>query len=255
MLDLKDTHIDEECYVFGDGVSVKSFDLSNFCDKPGIAVGVFPRHIDAGAVDLRYWILAEPMFFWPALRKGPYSSRTARRRFQEFFKPQNMTQPGTVPILNLTNFPVGMRRRSRYIFDRLPSNEDDRFCVPDIDYFAGSINASLTLAVYLGFKRAYLVGFDYTHQPATAGHWYEWGRGVPQDFAAYNHEFFEWVTQHIDVVTVVPTPQTTHLTSVSYLELTGSPLTYRENDELLSRDALTTLALWAGYQIFAEFDN
>jgi hypothetical protein len=252
---LEGIHAGEECYIFGDGASVKNYDLRMFSDRPGIAVGVFPKHVDAGKCQIRYWILPEPMFFWPAIRRGPYSSRAARRRFQNFFSPEDMIARPVVPILNVTNFPVGLRRGARYVFEKFPSNRHSIFGRSDIDYFAGSVNASLSLALYLGFRRAYLVGFDYTHLPPVAGHWYEFGRGVEQSFENYNRHFFSWIQNHIEVVSVVPHEQSAIIPSVTYENLVGCLPSYRENNHLLPPLDLETLSLWDDYTIYPPSGN
>ena len=38
---LENKHFGEECYIFGDGVSIKNYDLENFNDKIGIHVIIF----------------------------------------------------------------------------------------------------------------------------------------------------------------------------------------------------------------------
>ena len=43
---LEDKHLGEECYIFGDGVSIQHYDLENFNDKIGIACNHFPFHKD-----------------------------------------------------------------------------------------------------------------------------------------------------------------------------------------------------------------
>lgn len=249
---LENAHEGEECYIFGDGASVKYFDLSKFSDKRGIAVGVMPHHRDFDRASIQYWILPEPMFFWPALRKGPYTSRIVRKRFQDFFKPPRAFRRRVTCVLSLTNFPVGFSRRTQYVFDQLPSGRPEIFALPHVEYFAGSVNASLTLAAYLGFRRAYLVGFDYTHNPPCAGHWYEIGPGIPQDFVDYNKDFFDWVMTIIDVVTVVPSPQNSYLPSIDYETLTGDALQFNENTDLLSQAELADLAVWTDYRIFPD---
>lgn len=42
----KDIHKGETCYIFGDGPSIKWFDLSKFSDHIGISCGVIPFHND-----------------------------------------------------------------------------------------------------------------------------------------------------------------------------------------------------------------
>ena len=41
---LKNKHLGEECYIFGDGVSLKYFNLNKFNDKPSIVSNNFIFH-------------------------------------------------------------------------------------------------------------------------------------------------------------------------------------------------------------------
>ena len=43
---LENIHDGESCYIFGDGHSIKYYDISNFNDKIGIACNHFPFHKD-----------------------------------------------------------------------------------------------------------------------------------------------------------------------------------------------------------------
>ena len=49
---IRGKHKGEECYIFGDGLSLKYMDLSFFSDKPAIACNNFIFHKDFKKVDL-----------------------------------------------------------------------------------------------------------------------------------------------------------------------------------------------------------
>lgn len=117
--------------------------------------------------------------------------------------------------------------------------------------FAGSICAALTIAQYLGFKKAYLVGFDYTHNPPTAKHWYENVSQIlsPQELGDFHVQYFNTMMKYIEIVTVTPSLQVTKLPSINYKSLTGRDLSYRENFELLDQSDLDVLALVPDYKI------
>lgn len=252
---LENLHAGEECYIFGDGSSIKKFELSAFADKVGIAVNTIPRHRDARQLNLRYWIVAEAAFFLPPLLPSPRNRAKGfwnRLRFQSFYRRQPRDSADFVQITSLTNLPGLWRNHTYYFWDRLPRRRPDHGSPRTDSMFAGSICAAITLAQYLGFRRAILVGIDYTHNPGTSHHWYENTTPIisPQIPGTYHREFFETMMKHIEIVTVTPTPQLTELPSVDYKSLTGRDLCYRENIELLTREDLEILALNPGYNIF-----
>jgi len=63
LIGFKGRHKGESCYLFGDGVSIKSFDLDAFPEKPAFALGILPFHKQANALNIRYALLIQPFFF------------------------------------------------------------------------------------------------------------------------------------------------------------------------------------------------
>jgi len=243
-------HKGAECYIFGDGHSLKFASLGHLSDRIGIAVGVVPARSDFSLSDTRYWILPEPFFFWPFSPKGRYPSRNNRRIIQKFYNPKTFVPDSTKRLLSVTNFPWGFKRNTYYFLDFFPGFRGLLGDVKGTGRFAGSVNASISLAIYLGFKRAYLVGFDYTHNPPMAKHWYEYGEPEGVDLVDYNRDFFKTMSNEIELITVTLEDQDTFLPSITYKELTGEDLVYKENFELLRPDQLKALSAWPDYSVF-----
>lgn len=252
--DLEGLHSGEDCYIFGDGHSIKYFDLSRFNDKIGLAVNCFPCHVDFELTDTRYWVIAEPGLFMPPILNPSVAGVKGirnRLRFQGLFKRKPRDGRRLVRITSLPNCIGDVGRNTYHFFDRLPSRDPAVRFESSKDSFAGSICAVLTIARYMGFKRAYLVGFDYTHNPRTSFHWYEAAPPLrtPQEPRSYHPEFFDEIQRHMEVITVTPVPQETELRSVDYGSLTGSSPAFRENHELLEARDLEILALNDGYRV------
>lgn len=252
---LESLHAGEECYIFGDGSSIKNFELSAFADKIGIAINAFPRHRGAQQLNLRYWIVAEPGFFLPLLFRPRFKNIKGYRnrvRFQSFFRRQPRDSSDLIRISSIMNLPGLWRDRAYFFWEQLPRGSRDHKNPRTDSMFADSICAAITLAQYLGFKKAVLVGFDYTHNPGMSYHWYENTTPIafPENPETYHREFFDMMLKHIEIVTLTPTPQSTKLPSVDYRSFTGRDLCYRENIELLAREDLEVLALYPGYKIF-----
>ena len=91
-------HKGECCYIFGDGVSLKYFDLKNFRNFPAIITAKIPLHLEVEYLDARYWVLPEPMFCWPT-PWTPYS-RTERR----LHSPHRVRRLGVQPICTQQTF-------------------------------------------------------------------------------------------------------------------------------------------------------
>lgn len=251
---LEDIHFGEECYIFGDGSSVNYFDISCFNDRIGIAVNAFPRHIDCGLTDVRYWIVAEPGFFLPPLLKSttnPVSGYQNRKEFQAFFRRQEDDRADLTRLTSIINFLGEIDRQTYFFWDHLPRRRDKERFRSERGSFAGSICAALTIAEYLGFKHAYLIGIDNTHNPGTSHHWYESIDPIssPQIVGTYHAEFFSEIQKHIGITTITPTKQLTELPSIDYETFTGKPLSFRNNYDLLSPTNLKRLQMNPRYII------
>ena len=248
---LERAHAGEECYIFGDGQSIQRYDISRFSDRIGIAVATFPRHKQAIELNLRYWVLAEPFLLTPPFTRGGFSSRTNRVRHYRLYRRREADGSRLLRIVHITNLPVELGSRSKYIFEQFPASKHKNQWRSRRDYFSGSVNSAVSLAIYLGFKRAYLIGFDYTHAPPTTGHWYEKTNHdvIDTGIIEYKRDYFAWAQKYIELITVVPTPQSTNLPSVDYESFTGAKLQYRGHHELATSEDLALLALWPGYEV------
>ena len=60
----KDLHKGESCYIFGNGSSLKHYDLKLFNDKASIGCGALFAHKDFRHLDLKYYYVAHPLFFY-----------------------------------------------------------------------------------------------------------------------------------------------------------------------------------------------
>jgi hypothetical protein len=61
----KDAHKGESCYLIGDGISVKWFDLAEFSNKTAIPCAFVPFHNDFDKLSVQYLSVAEPWWFYP----------------------------------------------------------------------------------------------------------------------------------------------------------------------------------------------
>jgi hypothetical protein len=241
---VRGTHKGECCYIFGDGVSLKYFDLKNFQNFPAIITAKIPLHLEVKYLDARYWVLPEPMFCWPT----PWTpnSRTERR----LHSPHRVRRLGIQPIMHATNFPYTIGAKSYFIFDDFLDNAlDETFITRQMSGFTSSFTAAISTAIYLGFSKAYLVGFDYTHRPSRVGHWYEQGPGNLSDHSNYSKEFIERAQHDIQLTTVTLDGVGDVLPHISYQELTGNVPRLRNQHELVSEYHLQLLKKLPFYEI------
>ena len=175
----RDIHKGESCYLFGDGVSIKWFNLKKFNNLMSIPAGLLPFHNDFSELSVKYLLLAEPFQFYPWERDPPISGKLKKNPRAQEYKKFIENNPEKEFILNLSNFPMLKYKNITYLFkDKFyDKNLTNNFITNKINAFHGSLRLSITLAIYMGFEKVYLVGYDYVNQPTRALHWYEKGAG------------------------------------------------------------------------------
>jgi len=257
----KEIHKGDECYIFGGGVSIKWFDLNCFNNKKSIAVNYLPFHNDFENLKVKYCILSEPFWFLPfekvvkalSIKKGfPWSIiNYIPNHTQKVYREKILKNNNKHFFINLSNAFFLRRKNVTFLFDNIPDSEFFDICISKgINAYHGSFRTSISLAIHMGFSKAYLVGFDYTHTPSRVSHWFEKGVGWDYEVENYNEDFFLIARKFIEIITVTIEGKSNILPSITYNELTGKQPKYRENNELVETNTLKILSTFPGYKIY-----
>lgn len=245
-------HEGETCYIFGDGPSIKWFDLGEFSNHPAICCGMIPFHNDFEKLDVRYAALVEPKLFLPKILQPKVLH--CLRSIAAKYKCRISELPRTEFFVNLSNRFHIYGENVNYVDQYLPfmRNEVDTK-LDDLNCFAGSFHASLTLAYYMGFTTVYLVGFDaWTIQPARTLRWYELGDGEvfsPTNFAL---DFLGVLKKKMKIYTISKDGDSCNVQNISYSTYTGKEPRYKENQELVAPEILDVLNTCSEYKIFVQ---
>lgn len=246
-------HKDETCYIIGGGISLKWFDLKVFSDKISIGCNFIPFHNDFEKLNCKYLLLMEPWWFYPfkfSIKK--YRIHLLSNSIQFLYRKIINKYTKSTFFLNITNFPVTFFKKNIiYTFNeffkyKLKSDHN----IDIVNPLAGSLNASISLAIYMGFKECILVGFDYTHSPSRTLHWFEKGEGFFHDQINYNKDFFKQVKNHINLKTLTLDGKSELLEFVTYERYSNIIPFFKENIELVNSNDLKILSTWKGYKIF-----
>lgn len=250
--DLYQKHSGEECYIFGDGISLKWMDLKNFSDRPSIMGNMSIFHNESKYLNKPYCSIIEPFFFYPYF---PYTlnnkTKFIRHYFYKEYKKSIKQNPDTLFFINLSNYPVTHYKNVQYVSRWFHGSKKDKnlFLMRE-DSHQGTLKFQLSLAIFLGFKKAYLVGHDYTHVPSKSLHYYEKGEGIRNNVVNFSSDFIEYAKQHIDLVTVTLNSKSNMMNYINYKDLTGSDISFRENTDILDMAKLKSLDTWDDYTIF-----
>ena len=247
--ELYQRHAGEECYLFGSGISLKWMDLGHFADRLSIVGNTAIYHKEMASLNIPYCTITNPFFFYPYRHFGKF--KIERNRLHGEFRKSMVANPETLFFVNYSNYPVARYPNVRFVSPwyeppfatRNPFRERN-------DSYDGTLKCQLSLAIFLGFRKVYLVGHDYTHLPSRTRHYFEKGRGDLIEEKDYLQDFFSYAKQYIEMVTVTLDGTSEALNFVTYEGLTGKQPHFRENLEIVDRVKLESLATWHGYSIF-----
>lgn len=239
---LEDRHLGEQCYIFGDGVSIQNYDLHNFNDKIGIACNHFPFHKDFKKTNVKYAILCEPFYFMPffdsIIKKRKVKPISSLNPISFHYRKIVRTNPGISFFINLSNYLFFRGRNIFYLYKNILAKKNKPYYLcKEFDCDKGVLRRAISLAVYLGFKTIYLVGCDYLMNPSKYGHWYEKVSGYREIDESYIDGFINRLRQNnINFKLVVPEKVESDIEIVTYEDLFKSKINFKENDLLLSEE-------------------
>lgn len=249
----KDIHKGETCYIFGDGPSIKWFDLSKFSDYIGISCGVIPFHNDFEKLNVKYHMLVEPWFYCPSWMQP--------HQYLKDYKPLSYAMAETMKkykdkefFINLSNFPWKMGKNINYVHEKMINKKNKLYEIKQKENpFSGSFQATLSLAYLMGFTKVYLIGFDgWTIQPARAKRWYEYGEGeyfIPTNFAT---DFLHILKSQMQIFTISLDGESCNVNNISYRKFSNQQPIFKENNLLLKDEYLKILDSFPEYEIYTK---
>ncbi len=245
-------HAGEECYIFGNGISLKWMDLDCFSDKVSILGNMMVYHKDVEVLNAPYSTIIEPYFFLPYYTCGPDGKpKLTRHYLYREYRKEILKRPGMSFFINFSNYPVVSYPNAIFVsrFYNPPFTAKNPFSERQ-DAYKGTLNFQLSLAIFMGFKKAYLVGVDYTHLPSRSLHFYEKGEGVLDNKSKFNMEFINYAKQYLELCTITLDGTSETMQAITYRDLTGRMPRFRENTDIVDMDKLKNLSTWSAYSIF-----
>jgi hypothetical protein len=241
----KGLHQGESCYLFGNGASLKYFDLKKLDDKISIGSNGFFLHRDFKSLNVKYYYHCHPFFYYPYW-VNPYSRKIVKNVYGSIYREKIYANSDIAYFINLSNY-FGLNDRNIYYIHHYDKPFDGYdTCSADHNFTAtaSSLSGMIGLAIYMGFKDITLIGCDYSFYPQSQGHFYSFGK-FDDTFKEepHNAAFFLAATKYANLRIVTPNKNYRGhiLPSISYEELTGESPVYKENNEILSKPDLLAL--------------
>ncbi len=236
----KDKHKGETCYIFGDGPSIRYFDYSNFTDHIAISCGNQIVHKNFNQLNVRYYSIIEPYLFYPnwVLRSKRLQYLKKHRLMTNEYRRVIKERSDINFFINLSNIFAISSPNVTFAHSSLVrgSKKFEKIFESGVNPFAGSFCANLSLAMLMGFKKIYLVGYDAFTIQQSPYRWYEKtfpGLDVGAPSTPVKHDFLELYKEEMEIFNISPNGTMCNLKDQNYAEYTGHPLAYKQNYEII----------------------
>jgi hypothetical protein len=238
----KSIHKNETCLLFGNGSSLKLFDLVKLSSFFSIGCNSLFLHNDYALLKQNYYVLPTTFQFFP-FRK--YYETWTKNHIGLIYADRMKALSSVSFFTSLTNWVPWAPSNVHYMhhFGEKVADASHVDLHRRFSFMQGGLNAMVGLAIYMGFKEAILVGCDYTFSPARSLHFFEKGPGSNLDgFSDYSVDFFSECQSLISLFNMVPKGlKSNFLPSVTYEDITGEKEAYKENSLIISSDYLAKL--------------
>lgn len=248
-------HKNESCYIFGNGASLKYYDLTLFNDKISIGCGGIFLHKDFAKLDYRYHYEGHPFFYYPFWYNF-YTKKYEKNIIGMFYKKYIYSNSKINYFVSLSNY-FGISKKHVYFLHHF-ENEFTDFSQVKLNENFTSMNSGLSgmigLAICLGFNDITLVGCDYTLYPQINGHFYE-----TNDFKdsysqiPINKKLLSEAKKMVNLRVISPSKNYNGhiIPHIDYETFAKSKPTIKENYDIISENNLNTLnKTRVGYKIF-----
>jgi hypothetical protein len=255
----KDIYTGEECYLFGNGISLKWFDLAKFSDKKSLTCGWLYLHKEFSKLHVVADIELHPFLFYPYW-KNNYTLRWVRNPISSFLCNSGKFNCNHPVFVSLTNY-LALRNypNVKYLHHFGEKNPDAGILdlAGTFSWMKGSLYGMLGIAAFMGFKKITLVGMDYLFDIVMLPHFYENGTGNREELDAEKRDgdlkIFQQLKNKFDIDIELMLPReaiSTHLPSVYYSDVFSVSENYRNNDVLVESKYLQEMSsLGLGYSI------
>jgi hypothetical protein len=245
----------QECYILGDSAQIKYYDLSLFDDKPMFCFNVSYMHLDLKKRNKPIFALTvEPFYFIKDRIKRIKNTLLLKKTpiNMAYYTHKYIVSNKIDFIMSLTNLMSFFRNRTYSIFLQLP-NDMFTSIIRKTNYKwnAGVFQASIALAIFMGFKKVTVIGVSY-HSNSVIYRWFHKGLGTSIPSESDRHlnpnssnsiqliEYFEVAKKFIEIEILTPkeNDESTLFKNISYTNYTGRELNYRENIEIADKSFL-----------------
>ena len=244
-------HSNETCYIFGNGRSLKYYDLNFFNDKVAIGLNHIGLHKDCIKLNIKYIVVPESLFMYPVL-KNPYNNKLQKNVMFDIFKSSVKNLNNITIFTSVTNIFGWGLKNLHYLYNFGIKNCNIKHCniAGEFSYMRGALYSGLGMAIAMGFQKAILVGCDHLHTPSCGGHFYTYGKPIYESGQLEENMYEELlasISKKIEITVLTNDQESLWLNSMTYEQYTNQKMSYRENTEIVEEKNL--IKLYEAYKL------
>ena len=231
----KDKHKGETCFIFGNGGSLKYYDLSALPSNVAIACSFALVDRRLRRLNVKYNILSDSYCLYPVVYND-YIDAVQRNPQRAIFRRLIARNPDVTFFTSITNsYAFATKPRNlRYWHHFGVRDFSSADLAGNFSTCSGALDSMIGLARYMGFSKALLFGCDYLCVPKLEGHFYAYAPPrVGLEDEAYAQRILKCVGD-MEVVAVCPKGiGSRYFASVNFEEQFGAPEVYQTNEEII----------------------
>jgi hypothetical protein len=243
----KGLHSGETCLIFGNGASLKYYNIADITKIPSIGCTFSLADNRLVKSELDYCVVPEPYFFYP-VRRDSRSDAIVRNYIGKIMMKIIRRNLKTRFFCSITNYYAFMHRFGNvsYWYHGGEKSTDSFDLAGKFGRCAGALDMMLGVAQYMGFSKAILIGCDYLGDPVMGGHFY--ANDIPKyekaDVAYANR--IKGVAADLDILVLLPKgSKSSVFKSMSFEEYFNTQEKYHENFEIVDDQYLFMMRIAA----------
>ena len=239
-------HKDQTCLIFGNGASLKYYDL-NALTKKYISMGCSYSLADQrmATLGMDYCITSDAYLLYP-LRRDSYSGEITLNLIGPILKKIIRKNTKTHFFTSLTNYYSFIRKPSNLsYFHHFGNKTSDSYDLASkFSYVTGALDIMLGIAKYMGFSKVILLGCDYLGSPKSEGHFYSDGQ---TEYGSDDPTYVDRIKKvagklDLDVLAIFPEGiSCSGFKSATFEDYFGMPEFYKSNIEIVEEEYLVMM--------------
>ena len=267
---LRNIHRGEDCFIFGDGNSIRNYDLRNFSRNKSFITKYLFTHKQFKYLHFKYSTCMDPFFFNSFInfplrlfrldyyKKNLFNNFLFRYLIAKSYKKLILENKNASFFISFYNIFFFKNERIYKISEdnNLILNAFFKFSKNQFNFYKSSTRLALSIANFMGFRNIYLIGFDYLedYQNQNKIHWYETysNLGRLNKISNYENFFFKKImtNKKSNIILINKTGKHNLLPCISYKNFCTRNHIYIKKRDMMTNKYKDIFKLTTQYKIW-----